>query len=96
MIKSALVYKKEFDSEPVCNKEFLKTKIKSHGDEVTDFYDIFMIKTFQGWTLIILVNHNCYPQALLKECKYIEKKIIMHIIDNKENFPDDSDGTDEE
>ena len=30
--------KKEFDSEPVCNKEFLKTKIKSHGDEVTDFY----------------------------------------------------------
>ena len=31
--------KKEFDSEPVYNKEFLKTKIKSHGDEVTDFYD---------------------------------------------------------
>ena len=24
--------KKEFDSEPVYNKEFLKTKIKSHGD----------------------------------------------------------------
>ena len=31
--------KREFDSEPVYNKEFLKTKIKSHGDEVTDFYD---------------------------------------------------------
>ena len=31
--------KKEFDSEPVYNKEFLKTKIKSHGDEVTYFYD---------------------------------------------------------
>ena len=30
--------KKEFDSKPVYNKEFLKTKIKSHGDEVTDFY----------------------------------------------------------
>ena len=27
--------KKEFDSEPVNNKEFLKTKIKYHGDEVT-------------------------------------------------------------
>ena len=24
---------------PVYNKEFLKTKIESHGDEVTDFYD---------------------------------------------------------
>ena len=31
--------KKESDSEPVYIKSFLKTKIKSHGDEVTDFYD---------------------------------------------------------
>ena len=31
--------KKEFNSQPVYNKEFLKTKIKSHGDKVTDFYD---------------------------------------------------------
>ena len=30
---------KEFDSDPVYNKELLKTKIKSHGNEVTDFYD---------------------------------------------------------
>ena len=32
-------YKKELDGEPLYNKEFLKTKIKSHGNEVTDFYD---------------------------------------------------------
>ena len=31
--------KKEFDNEPVYNKEYLKRKIKSHDDEVTDFYD---------------------------------------------------------
>ena len=31
--------KKEFDSEPVYSKEYLKTKIKSHGNEATDFYD---------------------------------------------------------
>ena len=31
--------KKEFDSEPVYNKDSLKTKIRSHGDEITDFYD---------------------------------------------------------
>ena len=30
--------KKEFDSKPVYNKNFLKTKIKSYGDKVTDFY----------------------------------------------------------
>ena len=28
--------KKEFDSAPVYNKEYVKTKIISHGDEVTD------------------------------------------------------------
>ena len=31
--------KKEFDSNPVYNKKILKTKIKSHGDAVTDFYN---------------------------------------------------------
>ena len=30
---------KEFDREPLYNKHFLKTKIKSPGDEVKDFYD---------------------------------------------------------
>ena len=30
---------KEFDSDPVYNKKYLKTKIKSNGDDVTDFLD---------------------------------------------------------
>ena len=30
--------KKELDSELVNNKEFLKTEIKSHADEVTNYY----------------------------------------------------------
>ena len=29
--------KNEFDGEPVYNKEYLKAKKKSHGDEVTGF-----------------------------------------------------------
>ena len=29
--------RKEFDSGPVCNKKFLKTKIKSYFDEAIDF-----------------------------------------------------------
>ena len=29
--------KNKFNIEPVCNKEFLKTKIRSDADEVTDF-----------------------------------------------------------
>ena len=31
--------KNESDNEPVCNKELLKTKIKSHEDEVANSYD---------------------------------------------------------
>ena len=31
--------KKEFNSGPVYNKKYLKSKIKSHVDEVTDIYD---------------------------------------------------------
>ena len=31
--------RKEFDSESVYNENFLKTKIKSHADEVADFYN---------------------------------------------------------
>ena len=31
--------KKEFDSESIYNKKILKTKIKSNGDEATDFHD---------------------------------------------------------
>ena len=27
------------ESNTVCNKNYLKSKIKSHGDEVTDFCD---------------------------------------------------------
>ena len=46
--------KKEFDSEPVYSKEFLKTKIKSHGDEVTKLFN----KKFLRLALSILVSSN--------------------------------------
>ena len=44
--KVSVDIKKEFNSDLVYNKEFLKAKMKSHGDEVTDFYD----KKFLRWT----------------------------------------------
>ena len=36
-VKVSAVTKKEFDSEPVYNINYFKTKIKSHGNEVTNF-----------------------------------------------------------
>ena len=93
--------KKEHDSESVYNNSFLKNKIKSHGDEVTNFFD----KEFPNedsnhtWLAVISLNSalkkggNYYPQAFLKECKCIERKVIRHIKNNLGDFAssDDSD-----
>ena len=64
----------------------MKTKIKSSGDEITDFYD--SLDSF-------LKKDDNYPQMSLKECKYIEKKLIRHINDNLCDFSS-SDESDEE
>ena len=95
---------KEFDSEPVYNKEFLKTKMKSHGDEVTHFYDKEIPKVGSNHACLAVItldsalkkNDNYYPQVFLKECKYIEKKVIRHINDNLSDFSSDDDDSDEE
>ena len=91
--------KKEFDSKPVYNKKFLKTKIKSHGDEVTDFYDKKIPKVDSNHTCLAVISldsalkkdDNYYLQVFLKECKCIEKKVVRHIIDDLESSSDDSD-----
>ena len=96
--------KKEFDSESVYNKEFLKTKIKSHVDELTDFYDKEIPKVDSNHTCLAVISldsalkkgKNYYPQVFLKECKYIKKKPIRHIIDDLESSCDDSDDSDAE
>ena len=73
--------KKEFDSELVY-KNNLKTKIKSHGDEVIEFYDKKIPKLDSNHTCLAVINldsaikedDNYYPLVFLKGCKYIEKK----------------------
>ena len=95
--------KKEFDSEPVYNKNYLKTKIKSHGDEVTD--DKKKIRKLDcNHTCLAVIsldsalkkNYNYYPQVFLKECKYIEKKVVRHIYDSLSDFSYSLDESDEE
>ena len=41
-------------------------------------------------------DDNYYPQVLLKECKYTEKKVIRYINDNLSNISSDDDEFDEE
>ena len=81
--------KQKFDSEPVYNKIFLKTKIKSHGDEVSDFYDKKIPKVDSNHTCLEVISldsalnkdGNYYPQVFLKDCK----EVIRHIIDDLES-----------
>ena len=40
---------KEFDSEPVSNKNFMKSKVKSHSDEVRDFYNKKILKVASNY-----------------------------------------------
>ena len=91
--------KKEFNSAPVYNKEFLKAKIKFHDDEVTDFYDKKYPKVDSSPTCLAVISldsalkkdDSYYPQVFLKECKYIEKNVVRHIIDDLESSSYDSD-----
>ena len=97
--------KKEFDNEPVYNKQYLKMKIKYHGDEVTAFYDKETPKVdsnnfrLGGISLDFTLKKDkiYYAQVFSKECKYIEKKLIRHIHDSfNYSFSDDSNDSDEE
>ena len=81
----------------------MKTKIKSHGDEVADFYNKKIPKVDSNHTCLAVISldsalkedENYYPQVFLKEYKYIEKKVIRHINDNLSDFSS-SDASDEE
>ena len=44
------------NSRPVYNKNFLKTKIKSYDDEVTDFYDKNIPKVDSNQTCLAVIS----------------------------------------
>ena len=92
--KFSVDIKKELYSKPVYYKKFLKIEIKSHSDEVTDFYDNKISKVVSNPTCLAVISlhsalerdENYYSQLFLKECKYIEERVIRHISDNLSDF----------
>ena len=50
---------KKFDSKLVYNKNVLKTKTKSHGDDVTDFYDKEIPKGNSNHTCLAVTSLDC-------------------------------------
>ena len=79
--------KKEFDSELVCKKRFLKTKIKSHCDEFRDFYskEIFILDSNHTCLAVTSLDSglkkggNYYLKVFLKDCKYINSKALFFL-----------------
>ena len=74
----------------------MKTKIKSHGDEFTDFHDKEISKVDSNHTCLAVISLDSalkrdeyyYPQVFLKECKYIKKKVIRYTTQDIEIFID--------
>ena len=92
-VKNSL--KKDFDSEPVYNKKYLKAKIKSYNGKInTAFYNnkITNEGSQQIFLSVFLIDSvfktgkSYYPQVFLEECKYVvkEKKISKYIIHETE------------
>ena len=80
----------------------MKTKIKFHGNEVTDFYDKKIPKLDSSHICLAVISldstlkkdENIYPQVFLKECKCIEKKVFKHIHYGLNDFSYSSDKSD--
>ena len=61
--------KKQFDSNPVYNNKFLKTKIKFHGDEVTEFYDKKIPKVdFNHACLAVMSLDSTKMETIIHNC----------------------------
>ena len=97
----------DFESKPVHGDDdkYIKTKIKIYADSmITNFHNkkipqekapckclsIIMLDS------VIKANKKYYPQTLLEECKYIQKKIKIenHINHDLEKSESDSDSND--
>ena len=77
-IKSVLILKKNLIANLSTIKKILKTKIKSYGDEATDFHDREMTKAGSNHTCLevttidsVYKNHeNYYLHVFLKQWKW--------------------------
>lgn len=82
----------------------MKTKRKYHGDEITDFFvkKIPRIGSNGNCSAVISLDFALKKdgkycrQVFLKQCQYIEKKVIMYINDKLSNFSSDDDDDDDE
>ena len=96
--------RKEFDSEPVHNENYLKAKIKSYNGKInTNFHNNIIPKEGSHCICLSVVlidsvfrtSKNYYTQVFLEKCKHVfkEKRMPEYITDDIES-PCDSDRKD--
>ena len=76
MVNVSSDIEKEFDCKSFYDKKILKTKIKSYGDEATDFYDKKMPQVGSNHTYLAVISlysalekdKSYYLQEFVKEC----------------------------
>ena len=81
----------------------MKTKIQSHGNEVTNFYYKEIPKLDLHHTCLAVIrfdsalkkDENYYPQVFLKQCIYIKEKVIRRINDNLSDFSSSNESNEE-
>ena len=97
--------KKGFNTEPVYDEKYLKTKIKSYeGKIIINFHNDKILKEGSQSICLLTISidsvfrtsKNYYPQVFLEECKYVfkEKEIPGYITDDIEISSDDCDRED--
>ena len=69
--------KKKLNSKPVYNENFLKTKIKSYGDEATDFHDNKISKSgskYSAWILLLKKMKAIILKCFKKNANILKNK----------------------
>ena len=94
--KVSNIIKNKFESKPVYNEKYLKTKIKSyHGKVNTNFHNNKILKEGSQCICLSVIlidsiyrkDKNYYPQVLLEECKdAVEEKKKSKFITEDINF----------
>ena len=78
--------KKEFDSEPVSDEKYLRTKIKSYNGKINTNFRNNTIKKEGSQCVCLSVklidsvyrkDKTYYTQVFLEECKYVVKETKM-------------------
>ena len=74
--------KKEFDSKPIYNKKFLKTKFKSYGDEARNFHYKEMPKVGSNYICLAVTLID----FILKKMKIIILKCFQKNVNTLNNI----------